>query len=64
MKQQIKKYQSWCVKNGYKSSDTEVLLWYFNRKDKVIKNNGSYEIVINGKHYKPEELIEKFKNHK
>lgn len=63
-KTESKKYQKWCLKSGYNSSDPITLLWYYNRKGKAIrtKNNGDYEVIIKGKNYKPENIIEYFKN--
>jgi len=58
----IKKYQKWCIKNGYNSKDEVVLLWYFNRKGKAIKKYGKYYIVYQGYKYSIDLLITIFKN--
>ena len=63
-KTEAKKYQKWCLKNGYTSSEPLTLLWYFNRKGKAVKtkDQSGYEVIIKGKNYKPENIIEYFKN--
>ena len=63
-KAESKKYKSWCLKRGYKSGETLTLLWYFRRKGKAVKDNGWYEVIIKEKRYKPEAIIEFFKNDK
>lgn len=60
-KTEIKKYQAWCTRYGYKSSDTLTLLWYFNQSKKAYRNNGGYYIKFRQKDYQANELIDLFK---
>lgn len=59
----IRKYQKWCLNHGYNSTDEVVLLWYFNRKKKALKNkkDNQYYITHQGINYKVSLLITLFK---
>ena len=55
-----KKYQSYCINNGYASKEPLTLLWYFNRSGHARKNGQGYFVSFRDQEYRPEDIISYF----